>query len=72
MDYLKGLLKQFKMFNSFEKMEMLYQCQDAPFFYFYLFPEIWAFKTFCWLKSVLNEPDYQNKTFSLDEFPFEE
>ncbi len=71
-DYLKGLLKQLKFFNSFEKREMLYQCKDAPFFYFYLFPEIGAFKTFCWLKSVLNKPGYQNKTFSLQEFPFEE
>lgn len=71
-DYLKGLLKQLKFFNSFEKREMLYQCKDAPFFYFYLFPEIGAFKTFCWLKSILNKSDYQNKTFSLHEFPFEE
>jgi hypothetical protein len=61
-----------KYFNSFEKREMLYQCKDAPFFYFYLFPEIGAFKTFCWLKTVLNKLDYQNKTFSLQEFPFEE
>ncbi|MEO6220973.1 MAG: hypothetical protein ABIO81_11130 [Ginsengibacter sp.] len=71
-DYLKGVLKQMKYFNSFEKREMLYQCKDAPFFYFYLFPEIGAFKTFCWLKTVLNKSDYQNKTFSLHEFPFEE
>ncbi len=71
-EYLKGVLKQMKYFNSFEKREMLYQCKDAPVFYFYLFPEIGAFKTFCWLKTLLNNPEYKDKTFSLAEFPFEE
>jgi len=70
--YLKGVLKQMKYFNSFEKREMLYQCKDVPIFYFYLFPEIGAFKTFCWLKTIINHPDYQDKTFSLQEFPFED
>jgi hypothetical protein len=70
--YLKGVLKQMKYFNSFDKREMLYQCKDTPFFYFYLFPEIGAFKTFCWLKTIINNPFYQDKIFSLDDFPFEE
>src|SRR5437868_6527321 len=70
--YLNGVLKQMKYFNSFEKREMLYLCKDAPFFYFYLFPEIGAFKTFCWLKTIINNPEYQDKIFSLDEFPFQD
>ena len=70
--YLNGVLKQMKYFNSFQKREMLYQCKDAPVFYFYLFPEIGAFKTFCWIKTLLNNPDYKDKIFSLLEFPFEE
>ena len=71
-DYLKGVLKQMKYFNSFAKREMLYQCKDAPVFYFYLFPEIGAFKTFCWIKTLLDNPEYRNKIFSLNEFPFED
>jgi len=71
-EYLKGVLSQMKYFNSFDKREMLYQCKDAPFFYFYLFPEIGAFKTFCWVKSVLNNKDYQDKNFSIEEFPFDD
>jgi hypothetical protein len=71
-EYLKGMLKQMQYFNSFEKKEMLYQCKDAPIFYFYLFPEIGAFKTFCWIKTVLDTPEYRNKVFSLKEYPFEE
>lgn len=71
-EYLKGVLQQMKYFNSFEKKEMLYQCKDAPLFYFYLFPEIGAFKTFCWLKTLFDNPEYKDKNFSLKEFPFEE
>jgi hypothetical protein len=71
-DYLKGMLKQMKYFNSFENRQMMYQCKDAPVFYFYLFPEIGAFKTFCWIKTVLDNPEYRNKTFSFSEFPFED
>lgn len=69
-DYLKGVLKQMKYFNSFSKKQMLYQCKDAPVFYFYLFPEIGAFKTFCWVKTLLDKVEYQDKSFSLNEFPF--
>jgi hypothetical protein len=71
-EYLKGLLSQMKNFNSFPKREMFYQCKDAPLFYFYMFPEIGAFKTFCWNKTILNTPDLKDKIFSLDEFPFKE
>ena len=49
-DYLKGILRQVKYFNSFPQRRMSYLCKDAPVFYFYLFPEIAAFKTFFWTK----------------------
>lgn len=69
-DYLKGILAQLKYFNSFTQKEMLYFCKDMTFFHFYLFPEIASFKTFFWIKTILNHPDYQQKSFSLDEYPF--
>jgi hypothetical protein len=66
------MLAQLKYFNSFQVRDMYYQCKDAPVFYFYLFPEIGAFKTFCWVKTLLNNPDYQDKNFSLKDYPFQE
>ncbi len=71
-DYLKSVFNQMKYFNSFEKRKMFYQCKDAPIFYFYLFPEIGAFKTFCWLKSILNLPELNDKIFSFNDFPYAE
>lgn len=71
-EYLYGVLKQMKYFNSFKKRQLLYQCKDAPLFYFYLFPVIGAFKTFCWKKTLLDDPAYRNKIFSIKEFPFDD
>jgi hypothetical protein len=68
--YLKGILDQLKYFNSFHNKELLYFCKDMTFFHFYLFPEIAAFKTFFWIKTIQNHPDYQHKSFSLEEYPF--
>jgi len=69
-EYLKGMLAQLKYFNSFQQKKMFYFCKDMTFFHFYLFPEIAAFKTFFWIKTILNNPDYGQKSFSLSEFPF--
>jgi hypothetical protein len=71
-DYLSDMLKQFKYFNSFEKKEMNYLCKDSTLWNFYLFPELAAFKTFFWTKTINQHPDLHDKTFSFKEFPFSE
>jgi len=45
-------------------------CKDAPFWYFYLFPAMSAFKTFFWSKTIHNHPGLANKQFSLQEYPY--
>lgn len=69
-EYLQGILKQFHYFNSFSSRKLFYLCKDLPIWYFYTFPEIAAFKTFCWIKTVQNHKDYSDKKFSFEEFPF--
>jgi hypothetical protein len=69
--HIKGILNQLRFFNSFEKREMLYLCKDIPFWLFYAYPEIGAFKTFCWMKTFLNHPEFHNERFSLDKYPFD-
>ncbi|HSB92984.1 MAG TPA: helix-turn-helix domain-containing protein [Flavitalea sp.] len=70
--YLQGILKQFGYFNSFKTRKLSYLCKDLPIWYFYIFPEIAAFKTFCWIKTVQSHKEYVNKKFSLKEFSFDE
>ena len=71
-DYLRGLLSQLKYFNSFKERQMFYLCKDMIYFHFYLYPEFAAFKTFFWLKTILNKQEYNHKKFSLAEFSFPE
>ncbi len=69
-DYMKGMLRQFKYFNSFTNREMYYLCKDSTFWSFFFFPELAAFKTFFWSKTINNQPDLRDKSFSYEEFPF--
>jgi BetR domain len=71
-DYLQGFINQLKYIQSFEQKQMLYLCKDLAPWYFYLFPEIAAFKTFVWLKTLMNHPDFSYKKFSLKEYSFPE
>ena len=71
-DYMKAMLLQFKYFNSFKTKEIFYLCKDAPIWYFYLFPELAAFKTFFWSKTINNMPALSSKKFSLSEFPYDD
>jgi hypothetical protein len=71
-EYIKGMLKQFTYFNSFRSKEIHYLCKDVPIWYFYLFPELGAFKTFFWSKTINNQPALSNKLFSMEEFSYDE
>lgn len=71
-EYLSDMLKQFKYFNSFGKREMNYLCKDSTLWNFYLFPELAAFKTFFWSKTINKHSDLYDKVFSYEEFPYTE
>lgn len=69
--YLEGLLANIKNFNSFTNKRLLYLCKDVPVFHFFMFPEIAAFKSFFWNKTILNDPAYSYKNFSLQDNGFD-
>ena len=69
-EYLKDMLRQFKYFNSFDKREMNYLCKDSTLWNFYLFPELAAFKTFFWSKTINKDAHLYDKSFSYEEFPY--
>lgn len=71
-DYMQGMLRQFQYFNTFADREMYYLCKDSTIWNFYLFPELAAFKTFFWSKTINNEPGLRHKVFSMEEFPYTE
>jgi hypothetical protein len=71
-DYLKEILQKFRHFNTFRNKNIQYFCKDIPIWYFYLYPELAAFKTFFWSKTFHNRPELSNRQFSLKEFPYYE
>lgn len=42
---------------SFQQKELYYFSKDIPIFYYYMFPELAAFKFFVWMKTLLQSPD---------------
>jgi hypothetical protein len=67
-DYQEGLLQQLKYFNSFQKKQLLYLSKDLPVFYNFYFEDLTAFRSFFWSRSILNDPAFENKNFSLTNF----
>ena len=66
--YLEGLIQQLQHFNRFNKKELRYLSKDVPVFHFFYFKELAAFKSFFWSRSILNQPEFENRNFSLADF----
>ena len=71
-DYMRDMVKQFYYFNSFTARKVYYLCKDSSIWNFYLFPEMAAFKTFFWSKTINNDPALAQASFSFNEFPYTE
>jgi len=65
--YLESVLQNVQYMNSFAEREMLYLNKDIPVFYHFNFPELTAFKSFFWKRSILNYPAYANRPFNMNE-----
>ena len=70
--YLRGMKAQLDYFNSFDNRKLMYITKDIPVFHFFQLHDLAVFKSFFWIKSIINHPDYQKKNFSFGENSFEE
>jgi len=66
--YLTDILRNVQLMNSFPSRELYYLNKDIPVFHYFLFPEMVAFKSFFWVKTILHSPQYANQSFQLDKF----
>ena len=66
--YLHGLLQMLTYAASFNKPEILFMSKDVPIFHHFNFPELAAFKSFFWMKTILQYPSHARKSFVADEF----
>ena len=52
---------------GFQQKELYYFSKDIPIFYYYMFPELAAFKFFVWMKTLLQSPDLAQAKFSVEK-----
>lgn len=67
--YLQGILQLLRYISSFGQKEIQFMSKDIPLFHHFHFPELAAFKTFFWIKTILQDPLYNKRQFVVDEFP---
>jgi plasmid maintenance system antidote protein VapI len=65
--WMEDALKQLNFMNSFSRKHMTYLAKDIPLFAQFLVPEVTAFKSFLWRKSILHYSELKGMKFSLDK-----
>jgi Cro/C1-type HTH DNA-binding domain len=62
--WLKSVLSNLEMISSFPHKEIFYAAKDVPFFHYYKFTELAAFKMFFWMKLYHGYPSLANSKFN--------
>lgn len=65
--WMEAALKQLQFMNSYSNKHMIYLAKDIPLFAQFLVPEVTAFKSFLWRKSILHYSELKGVKFSLDK-----
>lgn len=69
--YLQYVLDQLELLNRFEHKQLFFAAKDIPYFHYFQFPELTYFKSYFWLKMILEYPEYEEKQFHLQDAPEE-
>jgi hypothetical protein len=64
--WLKSVLSNLEMICSFPEKELIYAAKDIPFFHYYSFPKLAAFKMFFWMKTYHSYPQFADVKYNPD------
>ncbi|MHC1774951.1 MAG: hypothetical protein AB9834_06000 [Lentimicrobium sp.] len=64
--WLESTLSQVKLINSFSERELIYSAKDVPIFHYFEFPELFAFKTHFWHKSLIPSTEFNERFITLE------
>lgn len=64
--WLELALGQVKLIHSFSEKELIYSAKDVPIFHYFEFPELFAFKTHFWHKSLIPSEEFKEKFITLE------
>ena len=62
-DYLMSINDNVQTINQFQEKQLIYAAKDIPIFHFFQFPHLNNFKSYFWLRTIINSPDHQQKTY---------
>lgn len=66
-NWLHSIIQVLQMIKSHHPNHMLYLAKEIPFFYYFLIPEVAAFKSFFFMKSILFYDDWKHAKFSVKD-----
>jgi BetR domain len=66
-NWLESVATHLQYFLSFHPNHLFYLAKEVPFYYYFLFPEIAAFKSFFFMKSILSYEDWKTVKFSVSD-----
>jgi hypothetical protein len=63
-EYLQGMLSDLLRIRSFENAEIIYAAEDIPVFHHFPHPLLSAFKTYYWMRSIMNIRELDGTRFT--------
>ena len=63
-EFLNSILMDLERFSSYADAHLYYVTNEIPFFYYFFFPELTAFKLFVWGRTIWNWPHLQKEKFN--------
>ena len=63
--WLENVAHHLQLFLSFQPSHLFYLAKEIPFYYYFMFPEIAAFKSFFFMKSILSYDNWKTAKFSI-------
>lgn len=69
--WLQVILADMQRIHAAKDKLIMYSAKDPPLFHYFQIPEIAAFKTFFWQKTLLGFPEFHDRNFSLSEYDTE-
>ena len=64
-EWINKLLTDLSFMNTFEYKHLYYLTKDIPFISYFQFPELASFKSFFWMRTILNYEVLRGKKYSV-------
>ncbi|HMC97874.1 MAG TPA: hypothetical protein VKG92_09480 [Flavobacteriales bacterium] len=64
-EWLTGMNTQLEQIAGAKDAVFVFRAEDIPSFHYFLIPELTQFKLFFWRRTILDQPDFQARRFSL-------